>query len=95
LALNEIPGVVVRDRGSVRTAIVTFTAEGRDAADLVRSIKASGVNVSYSPREYAIRDFDAHGVSGLVRVSPHVYTDDPDIDALLDAVRRAVSHPES
>jgi selenocysteine lyase/cysteine desulfurase len=95
VALTEIPGVVVRDRGSVRTAIVTFSAEGHDAADLVRSIKASGVNVSYSPREYAIRDFDAQGVSGLVRVSPHVYTDDSDIGALLDAVRRAVSHPES
>jgi len=57
----------------------------------VRSIKASGVNVSYSPREYAVRDFDAQGVSGLVRVSPHVYTDDSDIDALLDAVRSAVA----
>ena len=88
-ALAEIPGVVVRDRGTVRTGIVTFSAEGHDAADVVRRIKEHGVNVSYSPREYAVRDFDAHAVSGLVRVSPHVYTDDSDIDALLDAVRVA------
>ena len=91
LALMETPGVVVRDRGEPRTGIVTFSVEGRDAADVVRDIKAAGVNVSYSPREYAIRDFDAHGVTGLVRVSPHVYTDDNDLAALDAAVRTAVA----
>ncbi len=85
-ALQGIPGIVVRDRGAVRTGIVTFSLEGREAVDVVREIKARGVNVSHSPREYAVRDFDAQGVTGLVRVSPHVYTDETDIDALLDAV---------
>jgi selenocysteine lyase/cysteine desulfurase len=90
-ALAEIPGVVVRDRGAVRTGIVTFSVQGREAVDVVRRIKERDVNVSHSPREYAVRDFDAQGLSGLVRVSPHVYTDDSDIDALLDAVRHAVA----
>ena len=90
LLLGEIPGVVVRDRGIQRTGIVTFSVEGREASDVVRGIKAAGVNVSYSPREYAVRDFDAHGVTGLVRVSPHVYTDDTDVEALLDAVRSSL-----
>jgi selenocysteine lyase/cysteine desulfurase len=93
VALAGIPGVVVRDRGTVRTGIVTFTVEGLDAAHVVRGIKAQGVNVSYSPREYAVRDFDAHGITGMVRVSPHVYTDDSDLDALLHAVSGVVSHP--
>lgn len=91
LALLEIPGVVVRDRGEHRTGIVTFSVDGHDAADVVRAIKAAGVNVSYSPREYAIRDFDAQGVTGLVRVSPHVYTDDSDLAALDTAVRTALA----
>jgi cysteine desulfurase/selenocysteine lyase len=89
--LTEIPGVVVRDRGLVRTGIVTFSVEGHEASDVVRGIKAAGVNVSHSPREYAVRDFDAQGVRGLVRVSPHVYTDDSDLDALLAAVRGALA----
>ena len=38
-----------------------------------------------------MRDFDAQGLTGLVRVSPHVYTDDSDIDALLDAARHAIA----
>jgi selenocysteine lyase/cysteine desulfurase len=89
--LGGIPGVVVRDRGTARTGIVTFSVEGHDAADVVRRIKAAGVNVSHSPREYAVRDFDAHGVTGLVRVSPHVFTDDRDLDSLDAAVRAATS----
>jgi selenocysteine lyase/cysteine desulfurase len=69
---------------------VTFSVESKDAADVVRRIKERGVNVSHSPREYALRDFDALGVSGLVRVSPHVYTDGSDLDVLLEAVTSAV-----
>jgi len=91
VALAELPGVVVRDRGTTRTGIVTFSVEGRDAADVVRRIVERGVNVSHSPREYAVRDFDAQGVDGLVRVSPHVYTDDSDLEALIDAVSAAIS----
>ena len=89
--LGAVPGVVVRDRGTTRTGIVTFSVEGKDAADVVRRIMERGVNVSHSPREYALRDFDAHGVAGLVRVSPHVYTDHTDIAALLDAVSGAIA----
>jgi cysteine desulfurase/selenocysteine lyase len=90
VALAEIPGVVVRDRGAVRTGIVMFTVDGRDAAEIARAVKASGVNVSFSPRAYAVRDFAAQGISGGVRVSPHVYNDDSDLEALLSAVRSAV-----
>jgi cysteine desulfurase / selenocysteine lyase len=84
--LGELPGVVVRDRGTTRTGIVTFSVEGRDAAEVAAAVKAAGVHVSYSPRAYAVRDFDAIGVTGLVRVSPHLFTDDADIAALLAAV---------
>jgi selenocysteine lyase/cysteine desulfurase len=87
--LAEIPGVVVRDRGTVRTGIVVLTIDGRDAGDVARDVKAAGVNVSHSTPDYALRDFRDHGITGQVRVSPHVYTDDADIEALLAAVRVA------
>ncbi len=86
--LAEIPGVVVRDRGPVRTGIVTFSVDGREAIDVVREITSAGVNVSHSPRDYAVRDFDAQGVTGLIRASPHLYNDDTDIHALLAALHR-------
>ena len=89
--LREIPGVVVRDRGTVRTGIVTFTVDGRVSADVAREIKADGVNVSHSPASYALRDFRAQGLAGMVRASPHVYNDEGDLQALVAAVRIAAA----
>jgi selenocysteine lyase/cysteine desulfurase len=65
---------------------VTFTREGRTAADLVTYIKSSGINVSLSTPDYSRRDFESHGVAGLVRVSPHAYNTTEEIDRLLVAV---------
>jgi selenocysteine lyase/cysteine desulfurase len=87
--LAEIPGVQVRDRGRVRSGIVTFTSDRLPAAALVAAIKADGVNVSLSTPDYARRDFEAHGVEGLVRVSPHAYNTTEEIDRLLGIVAEA------
>ena len=84
--LTDVPGVVVRDRGSVRSGIVTFTVESPGPAETLRALRERGINTSLSTPDYARRDFDAHGVTGLVRVSPHGYTTEAEIDALVAAV---------
>ncbi len=84
--LEQIPGVLINDRGVRRSGIVTFTREGRAASDLVAHIKSSGINVSLSTPDYSRRDFESHGVTGLVRVSPHAYNTTEEIDRLLVAV---------
>lgn len=84
--LRTIPGVHVHDRGRVRSGIVTLTRDGTPAAVLAAQIKASGVNVSLSTPDYARRDFDTHGLDGLVRVSPHAYNTTEEIDRLLALV---------
>ena len=85
-ALAGLPGVRVRDRGLVRSGIVTFTCDDVPAAAVVSAITASGVNVSLSTPDYARRDFDAHGVEGVVRVSPHAYNTTDEIDRLVEIV---------
>lgn len=84
--LASIPGAHVHDRGRARSGIVVMTADGIPAADLAARIKAAGVNVSLSTPDYARRDFDAHGLDGLVRVSPHAYNTTEEIDRLLGIV---------
>lgn len=87
--LEMIPGVHVHDRGLHRSGIVTLTRDGTGAADLAARIKASGVNVSLSTPDYSRRDFETHGLEGLVRVSPHAYNTTEEIDRLLTAVSAA------
>jgi cysteine desulfurase/selenocysteine lyase len=87
--LETIPGVQVHDRGRIRSGIVTLTKAGMSAEALATHIKATGVNVSLSTPDYSRIDFDAHGLDGLVRVSPHAYNTTEEIDRLLSIVATA------
>ena len=84
--LAEIDGVRVLDRGSEPCAIVTIATEGHDAASLVHSLRAQGINTSHSMRDYAILDFDDQGVEGAVRISPHYYNTEEEIEAVVAGV---------
>lgn len=81
-SLAAIPGVTVLDRGAHPGGIVTITHSAIAAPDLAARIKAGGVNVSLSTPDYSRIDFDAHGIAGLVRVSPHAYNTTEEIDRL-------------
>ena len=85
-ALGAIAGVRVLDRGSTRCAIVTMTAEGRHADTIVRALKERRINTVSSLREYGIFDFDAKRVDTAVRLSPHYYNTEDEIDQAIDAV---------
>jgi cysteine desulfurase/selenocysteine lyase len=84
--LAERPGVTVHDRGEELGAIVTFTVDGRETADVVAGLRAAGVNTSVSPATYARFDFGPRGLTEIVRASPHYYNDIGDLDRLLDAL---------
>ena len=87
--LAGVPGVTVRDRGLTQSGIVTFTHDRIPAREVVAAIKSAGINVSLSTPDYARRDFEAHGVDGLVRVSPHAYNSEAEVDALVAVVADA------
>jgi selenocysteine lyase/cysteine desulfurase len=65
---------------------VTIATEGHDAASLVHSLRAQGINTSHSMRDYAILDFDDQGVEGAVRISPHYYNTEEEVEAVVAGV---------
>ena len=54
---------------------------------LVRELRARGINTSSQSRTDAPLDFDAKGVEGALRISPHYYNDAEDTATFLDALR--------
>jgi selenocysteine lyase/cysteine desulfurase len=86
--LDAIPGVLVRDRGTLRSGIVTISAP--DPRAIVNGLRERGINTSFSPPDYARHDFAAHGVTGLVRLSPHAYTTEAEVDRAVEAVTSLV-----
>jgi selenocysteine lyase/cysteine desulfurase len=90
-ALGAIPGVRVLDQGRTRCAIVTMTADPRHADGIVAALKARGINTVTSLREFGIYDFDAKGVATAVRLSPHYYNTEAEVDAAAAAVREILA----
>ena len=82
--LGEIPGIIVRDRGSVQSGIVTIRVD--DPAGVVSGLRSQGINTSLSTPDYSQIDFGRDGAQGLVRISPHAYNTEAEIDQLITAV---------
>ena len=85
--LAEISGVQVLDRGIDKSGIVTFNHERTEAAEIVAGLKGAGINVSLGTPEYSQVDYIAHGVSSLVRVSPHVFNTIEELERCAEVVR--------
>lgn len=89
--LRSMPGVRVLDAGPELGATVTASVEGHQPATLVRTLRTRGINTSSQSRIDAVIDYDAKGVDGALRMSPHYFNDESDLDALVDALGEIVT----
>ena len=85
--LAELDGVRIFDRGRRRCAIVTFTVDGWNSEVLMAELRRRRINSSVSAREHALYDFKDKGVEACVRMSPHYYNTEQEVDEVVDAVR--------
>lgn len=85
-SLSSIPGVEVRDIGSVQGAIVTFSVEGHEAGEVKATLRDDAVNVSTVTPFSARYDMEARGLPNLVRASVHYYNTEDEIDRLVGVV---------
>jgi selenocysteine lyase/cysteine desulfurase len=86
--LAEIPGVTVRDRGSVQSGIVTIRVD--DPAGVVAGLRGRGINTSLSTPDYSRIDFGRDQAPGLVRISPHAYNTEAEVDRAIAAIAELV-----
>jgi selenocysteine lyase/cysteine desulfurase len=85
-ALAAVPGVTVRDRGTVRSGIVSFTVSGF-TPELVRDLLLEAdITVTVSPARSTLRDMTTRGLDGVVRASPHVFVSYPELDYTVDTI---------
>jgi selenocysteine lyase/cysteine desulfurase len=89
--LAELPSVRVLDRGPVLCAIATAAIEGRDTAEIKLALRARGINTSSPHREDAVIDMDSKRVSSALRISPHYYNTEEEIDTALQALEELLS----
>jgi cysteine desulfurase / selenocysteine lyase len=88
--LAEIPGVSIRDRGRRRCGIVTFTAEGKPARDIVAALRQQRINSHPSGPGSTLLDARARRLPDLVRASVHYYNTEEEVARFAAAVAALV-----
>jgi len=78
--LDRIPGVRVLDRGPQLGAIVTFAIDGWQPQPFKAAMDAQRINSALSFREFAQFDFADKAVDWCLRLSPHYYNTESEVD---------------
>jgi len=82
--LAALPGVTTHDLGREPCAIVTASVDDVPTADVAAALARAHVNVSTTVAEHTY--FDERGVHPLVRLSPHYYSTEDELDRAVDVV---------
>lgn len=85
-ALAPIPGVRLLDRGMELGALVTFAIAGWQARPFKAALDARSINSALSLREFAVFDFGDKDVDWCVRLSPHYYNTEEEVDIVASAI---------
>jgi len=86
-ALDELDGVRVLDRGEHLCAIVSVEVAGRAAQEVVGELREQGIATSAVERVSAVLDMDDKAAATALRLSPHYYNTEAEIDAAVSALR--------
>jgi selenocysteine lyase/cysteine desulfurase len=78
--LDQLPGVSTHDLGQVRCAIVTAKVEGKPAEEVAAALAGAGINVTTTVPEDTQFDTEVRDVHPLVRLSPHYFNTEGELD---------------
>lgn len=84
--LEELPGVEVRDLGTERCGIVTFTVHDEPAEKVSSRLSERNINVSVSAPSSTLLDMESRNLDGLVRASVHYYNSEDEIDQFCETL---------
>ncbi len=86
-------GLRVLDRGPALSATVTVQIPGWEPDAFHRELEQRGINTSVSTRAYAVIDFEAKGVEWALRLSPHYYNTEQEIETAAETVATLAHRP--
>ncbi|MBL7809002.1 MAG: aminotransferase class V-fold PLP-dependent enzyme [Saprospiraceae bacterium] len=84
--LAELPGVQVLDQGAELCGIVTAHAPHWEPQALMNKLHAQGINARISTRVAAQIDFSRKGVDWALRVSPHYFNTEEEVERLVRCI---------
>jgi selenocysteine lyase/cysteine desulfurase len=89
--LGTVEHLRLLDRGRELCGIVSVAVDHRDPRQLVAALREQRINASAQIREYAVLDYDDKGVNTSLRLSPHYYNTEQEIDVAVSALRQLLT----
>ena len=81
--LQSLQGVNTHTISENQCGIVTFHVDGRDAADIVTTLREKHINTSVSEPNSTLLDANKNKLPNLVRASVHYYNDEDEINRFI------------
>lgn len=85
--LQQVPGIVVHDKGDVLCGIVTFSVTGTDAATIKAKLAAKNINVHIGAASATLYYMNRKQLNGIVRASVHYYNTEEEIETVCRELR--------
>lgn len=86
--ISEINGLRLLDLGPEQSSIITVEISGQKAQDVLHGLRHENINTSVGYRSFALIDFEAKDVEWALRISPHYYNTDEEVDILISALKK-------
>lgn len=90
-ALKRLPRLTLHDLGRDRAAIVTFSIMGLASETIRSELSRQRINVSVSKPGSTLLDARARSLPTVLRVSPHYYNSENEIDRFVDTLEDIVT----
>jgi selenocysteine lyase/cysteine desulfurase len=83
-------GLQLLDRGHKLSSIITVGIPGKESSFILNHLRSKNINTSIALRSSALLDFDAKGVTWALRISPHYYNTESEVDQLVQVLKEVV-----
>ena len=88
---STMPGVRLLDHGENLCAIVSVEIEEKNPADIVKQLRKVNINTSAASRTAGVIDMASKNADSILRISPHYYNTENEIEELFEALKELIS----
>ena len=85
--ISEISGLRLLDIGREQSSIITVEIPGQRSHDVLHNLRNKNINTSVGHKHFALIDFEAKHVDWALRISPHYYNTEEEVEILIQTLR--------
>jgi selenocysteine lyase/cysteine desulfurase len=86
--ISALPEIKILDTGTRLSSIITLKIPGWKPNEFMEALRKKNINTSISYREYGLIDFTNKGVDWALRISPHYFNTEEEIDILIQTLTK-------